>query len=83
MTIVAHTYCCTCVLLYSGENIGGVKFWQIATDKSNGEKNFGKSDGRSSVVSLYQQWKIFYEFYTLAKISTFNIFLCVVFKEVC
>ena len=31
------------------------KFWQIATDETNGEEYFGKSDHRSSVVSLYSQ----------------------------
>ena len=35
------------------ENIGGVKFWCIATAKANGEENFGRSNGRSSVASLY------------------------------
>ena len=35
------------------KNFGGRKFWQIITDEANGEENFGKSAGRSSVISLY------------------------------
>ena len=34
------------------ENFGGVKFWRIATVETNGEENFGGSNGRSSVVSV-------------------------------
>ena len=37
------------------ENIGGVKFWQIAVDEANDEEYFGESDDRSSVLSLYLQ----------------------------
>ena len=35
------------------ENIGGVKFWQIAVDKANGEEYFDESDDRSSEVLLH------------------------------
>ena len=35
------------------ENFGGRDFRQIITDEANGEENFGKSAGRSSVISLY------------------------------
>ena len=29
------------------------KFWRIANEKANGKENFGKSDSRSSIISLY------------------------------
>ena len=45
------------------ENIGGIKFWQIAVDEANGEEYFDESNDRSSEVSLYLQVvvKIFWQ----------------------
>ena len=58
------------------ENIGGIKFWQIAVDKANGEEYFDESNDRSSEVSLYLQVvvKIFGKLCKSTKISLFNIF---------
>ena len=47
------------------EKFGGGKFWRIITDDANGEKNFGESAGRSSVISLSIGKEKFGELYAI------------------